>query len=407
MKLGLENITHLLEFLGRPERKFKSIHIAGTNGKGSVSAMLAAIHTADGKQTGLYTSPHLVDFRERIRVDGEMIPEAEVADFLERIWPKVEELNATFFEVTTAMAFDHFARHKVDIAIIETGLGGRLDATNVLEKPLATVITSIGIDHTAQLGPTLEHIAWEKAGILKAGVPAVVNCLPAVEHVFVERAREVGAELQFVREQGTEGTFKDIPVPFAGKHQTENLKTVLLTMSILPNPPASSAVEIGLREVIKLTGLRGRLEEFFPSELIERGVRLFLDVGHNPDALEAVREYFISEGIRPISVFGIMRDKDIDTSLAILKSFVSGFVGVHAATERALPSADLAEAARLAGMNAIDGSDVVSGFTIAMSIAKNGDTILLHGSHYVIGEFLKNFMQTGRVINTDAKAHIA
>ncbi len=235
MKLGLDNIRALLEELGHPERKFDSIHIAGTNGKGSVAAMLAAVHQVAGKRTGLYTSPHLVDFRERIRINGEMISQEEVANFLERIWPRVEELRATFFEVTTAMAFDHFARHKVEIAIIETGLGGRLDATNVLERPLATVITSIGHDHHAQLGPTLEDIAREKAGIFKPGVPAIVNCLPELESIFMNHAMVVGSPITFVRNVKASLSENEVWEPaFPGAHQIENLQTVRTTLSLMP-----------------------------------------------------------------------------------------------------------------------------------------------------------------------------
>src|SRR5258708_7866597 len=197
MKLGLDNIRELLGILGNPQNKFDSVHIAGSNGKGSVSAMLAAAMQGNNYQTGLYTSPHLVDFRERIKINGEMIGEEYVASFLEKIWKDVERLHATFFEVTTAMAFSYFADAGVQIAIIETGLGGRLDATNILEKPLVTVITSISLEHTAQLGNTLEEIAVEKAGIMKTGVPAIV-CVPKeLKHIFIEHGKEINAPIVF------------------------------------------------------------------------------------------------------------------------------------------------------------------------------------------------------------------
>ncbi|HEY6172625.1 MAG TPA: Mur ligase family protein, partial [Candidatus Kapabacteria bacterium] len=183
MKLGLENIGELLASLGNPQEQYPTIHVAGTNGKGSVSSMLAAALQANGYKTGLYTSPHLVNFTERIKVNGEEIPRDYVASFLEANWHKVEEVKATFFEVTTALMFKYFADKKVDIAVIETGLGGRLDGTNILRKPLATVITSIGLEHTQILGDTLELIAKEKAGIFKQGSPAIVNVAEQLHHV--------------------------------------------------------------------------------------------------------------------------------------------------------------------------------------------------------------------------------
>ncbi|MDP4200187.1 MAG: folylpolyglutamate synthase/dihydrofolate synthase family protein [Bacteroidota bacterium] len=387
MKLGLENIRALLDLLGHPERMFPSIHIAGTNGKGSVAAMLAAVQQSAGKRTGLYTSPHLVDFRERIRIDGEMISEEEVTNFLARIWPNVEALRATFFEVTTAMAFDHFARHHVDIAIIETGLGGRLDATNVLEKPLATVITSIGYDHMQILGPTLESIASEKAGIFKFGSPAVVNCSPQLESTFKQRARETRTPITFVRSASIRPVKGN--APFIGEHQVENVQTVIATLAILPRTRGQHNFHRGIEDTAKLTGLRARLEEVKTTGLSERGVRLFLDVGHNVDALLRVKDFFTSQGIRPIVAFGIMRDKDVAGALNILHGFASRFVALQAETPRALPSSDLHQAAIEAGLDSIDGGTVPNGVRLAMSLAVRGDTILVSGSHYVCGEFLR------------------
>ncbi len=399
MKLGLENIRALLDFLGHPERRFPSIHVAGTNGKGSVSAMLAAVHQAAGRRTGLYTSPHLVDFRERIRIGGEMISEAKVAQFLERIWPKVEELRATFFEVTTAMAFDHFARHNVNIAIIETGLGGRLDATNVLEKPLATVITSIGYDHTAQLGPTLESIASEKAGIFKPGVPAVVNCDSNLNWVFQKKAFEAGCNILFVRDWKVPALLKGIRPLLVGGHQEENVKTLLAAMSMLSSTLSEEAIQEGIENVTGLTGFRARLEEIHSTDLSKRGLRLFLDVGHNPQALERTKEFFDAMAIRPIVIVGLMKDKNITEALKIFKSFSCLFVPVQAKTARALPSSTLAEMADAAGLPTINGGTVLEGLEIAARNAASGNTLLLTGSHYVVGEFLENYQRTGRVIN--------
>ncbi len=389
MKLGLENIRVLLDTLGHPERTYPSIHVAGTNGKGSVSAMLAAAHQASRKRTGLYTSPHLVDFRERIRIDGEMISEKEVADFLARIWPKVEELNATFFEVTTAMAFDHFARHKVDIAIIETGLGGRLDATNVLEKPLVTVVTSIGFDHMQQLGSTLEAIAMEKAGIFKFGSPAVVNCPESLEPVFLRVAKRTFTPITFVRRVRSLLGRGHIQTPLLGSHQIENLRTALVTLGILPRDRGNPSIKRAIENTSQLTGLRARLEEIHSEQLSKREIRLFLDVGHNEDAILRLHDFFVGQGIRPQVVLGMMRDKEIRGSLRILKSFAKRIVTVQAETHRALPSSELNKDALTAGLDSIDGGNVPNGVKLALSKAKTGDTILITGSHFVCGEFLQ------------------
>ncbi len=390
MKLGLDNIRALLEDLGHPERKFDSIHIAGTNGKGSVAAMLSAVHQVAGKRTGLYTSPHLVDFRERIRINGEMISQLEVLAFLEHIWPSVEEMKASFFEVTTAMVFDHFARHNVEVAIIETGLGGRLDATNVLEKPLATVITSIGHDHHAQLGPTLEDIAREKAGIFKSGVPAIVNSLSELEHIFRSKSKEVGAPLTFVRGVQKELLYNEKWEPaLPGEHQVENLLSVRATLRSLPYHISDEIARNAIRETSKLTGLHGRLDEIEWPKLREQGLRFFLDVGHNPEALQAVRKFFKKMNVHPVVIFGIMKDKHVDQILNLVKDFAQDFIAISADTPRALPSDELATKANLLGIPAKDGGNVKNGVEMAISSASPGNILLLSGSHYVVGEFLR------------------
>lgn len=400
MKLGLENIRVILRSLGDPHRTFPSIHIAGTNGKGSVASMLAAIHTASGRKTGLYTSPHLVDFRERIRIDGVMIGERFVLEFLERVWPLVTELNATFFEVTTALAFQYFASEQVDIAIVETGLGGRLDATNVLEHPLASVVTSIGFDHMAQLGPTLESIASEKAGIIKPGSPAIVNCDRSLEWIFLKKASEVGTTVCFVRDFAAETEWTDWAqwsLALAGKHQQENLRTVLATLDVpmsghaLPKRPSEDAIREGLARTLELSGLRGRLEEIVVPELERRGVRVMLDAAHNAPAFERLAEYFISAGVEPIVILGLMQDKAIEDVVAWVRRFARKAIAVAPVSKRALASSELAVRASAAGLDALDGQDVMAGFALASESAGRGDTVLITGSHYVIGDFLKNF----------------
>jgi dihydrofolate synthase / folylpolyglutamate synthase len=404
MKLGLENIERLLERLGNSERTFPSIHIAGTNGKGSVAAMLAAIHQADGNRTGLYTSPHLIDFRERIRINGELISKEFIADFLARIWPAVEEMRATFFEVTTAMAFEYFATQKVDIAIIETGLGGRLDATNVLERPLATVVTSIGMDHLAQLGNTLEAIAGEKAGIFKRGVPAIVNCDSNLDSIFKKISEERNAPLLFVRDWDIPYEWKSLRPSFEGEHQQENLKTVLAAISVLQHQPKFEAIQAGLKQTAFSTGLRGRMEEIHDDSLSERGIRLFLDVGHNEPAFRRISEFFRKRNIRPVVIIGLMKDKDISAILEILSGFANRLVAVQANTARALPSDQLTEMARQFGLECDDGGSIAAEINNIIKTANSGEVLLVTGSHYVAGEFLKNFHSAEVVIETPTQA---
>jgi dihydrofolate synthase/folylpolyglutamate synthase len=386
MKLGLQNITELMEFLGHPERTYQTIHVAGTNGKGSVSAMLASIFQVSGKRVGLYTSPHLVSFRERMRVNGDMVPEAFIREFLSRIWPKVLELKATFFEVTTAMAFEYFKDAQVDIAIIETGLGGRLDSTNILEHPLATVITSIGWDHMKQLGNSLEEIAWEKAGIFKAGVPAIVNAPFSLHNVFLDRADEVGCSVDFI--SGEEDIH--FTPPLAGPHQRQNLRTVLATLAHIENAPTAEQISQGLSEVRMRTGFRARLEPYANARSRAKGISIVLDVGHNLDAVQQVKAEFQSCGVTPIVVVGLMKDKDISAVLREFGEFAKPFITVQAPTERAMASYELYKQAMSAGLPAIDGGSVLQGVEIAMGLAVSGDTILIAGSHYVVGEFLAN-----------------
>jgi dihydrofolate synthase/folylpolyglutamate synthase len=397
MKLGLANMHALLDHLGHPEAKFATIHVAGTNGKGSVSATLAAIFQSSGKKAGLYTSPHLVDYRERIRINGVMIPESFVEYFVRANWNIITELKATFFEVTTALAFEYFASERVDIAIIETGLGGRLDATNVLTHPLATVVTSIGWDHMTQLGNTLEAIAFEKAGIFKPNVPAIVWEENSLRSIFEEQAKKVGAQLFFVPPERMD-SLRDLEPSLIGAHQRQNLGTVLEVLNHLPDRPSDAAIRNGVTNVRELTGLRSRLEQYSHPLLTDRGLQLFLDVGHNLDALVAVREYFLAAGVRPIVVAGFMRDKDVMSVLNEIKKFADEFIAVEAPTSRALPSGELAALGTEAGLATQDGGEVMNGVRRAIASAKPNTTILLTGSHYVVGEFLANESGIGTVI---------
>jgi len=387
MKLGLDNIRKLLASLGNPQEQYPTIHVAGTNGKGSVSSMLAAALQANGYKTGLYTSPHLVNFTERIKINGEEIPRDYVANFLEANWHKVEDLKATFFEVTTALMFRYFADMKVDVAVIETGLGGRLDGTNILRKPLATVITSIGLEHTQILGDTLDLIATEKAGIFKQGSPAIVNVEEQLHHVFTKKAYEVWTSITFV-DNGSELPQELGDMSLKGRHQGQNIRTVLTTLGLISLPLDTKKAYRGILNTTLLTKLRARLEEYPYALAHEKGVKLILDVGHNAPAFEYLRDYFVSISIKPIVVAGFAKDKDIDDILTIIKSFSSSFIAVSADMHRALSAEDLQKASESNGIDSVLGGSVKDGVALAIRSANRGDVILLCGSHYVVGEFL-------------------
>ena len=387
MKLGLDNIRTLLSTLGNPQKKFKSIHVAGSNGKGSVSAMLASVMQANGYKTGLYTSPHLVDFRERIKINGEMISEEYVADFLQKIWSEVERIKATFFEVTTALAFNYFADNCIDIAIIETGLGGRLDATNVLENLLATVITSISLEHTAQLGKTLEQIAGEKAGIIKKGVPAIVNVSHDLRKIFIKKAEELDTSVQFVAD------FKNVKYiglapPFFGEHQKQNLQTVLATISRLDLSLVHKSIIQGIQNTIPSTAMRGRLEEYDYPPAREKHLTLILDVAHNPDAFRYLKKYFQELGIKPIIIAGFAKDKDIPAILKEISEFATCFIAVTANSHRAISPEELGSLAKKEGLHTFISTSPKAGIEAALKIALEGETLLLTGSHFVVGDFL-------------------
>ncbi len=388
MKLGLENISELLASLGNPQEKYPTIHVAGTNGKGSVSSMLAAALQANGYKTGLYTSPHLVNFTERIVINGAEIPREYVANFLESYWYKVEELKATFFEVATALMFTYYADMNVDIAVIETGLGGRLDGTNVLRKPLATVITSIGLEHTQILGGTLELIAGEKAGIFKSDSPAIVNVDEEIHHVFHAKANELGTRVQFVDNNLLLPSSLVRSFPLQGKHQSQNIRTVLTTLDTLTLPLDQEQSYFGISHTTELTKLRARLEEYPYVFANEKGVKLILDVAHNAPAFEYLRDYFVSTGVKPIVVAGFAKDKDIDDILSFIKSFSASFVAVAADMHRALSADELHKTAISKGVDSVLGGSVSDGIDLAVRNASKGDVILLCGSHYVVGEFL-------------------
>lgn len=401
-KKDLHNTLALCEFLGHPHQKIKSVHIAGTNGKGSVSHQLAAIFQAAGYKTGLYTSPHLKDFRERIKVNGSMISQEYIIGFVDRIMPMIDKTEPSFFEITVAMAFDYFVAERVDIAIIETGLGGRLDSTNVI-TPELSVITNIGWDHVNILGDTLAAIAGEKAGIIKPGVPVVIGeTLPETKPVFIAAAELAAAPIIFAEEErkaidwkykaselvvevvklGTdEKNFYHLDLP--GIYQTRNLVTVLEAAHQLYLKGWNlheTQVKNGLKKVKKLTGLHGRWE------VIRHHPEIVLDVAHNAEGVQQVLQQV--ELIAPAHlhiVLGMVKDKDINRVLALLPVHARYYF-TQARIPRALDSGLLQQQASAFGLQGEAYGEVNTALKAAILAAKKEDLILVCGSVFVVGE---------------------
>jgi dihydrofolate synthase/folylpolyglutamate synthase len=399
----LGNILQLSTALGHPEREWPSVHIAGTNGKGSTSHMLAAIFQEAGYKTGIYTSPHLKDFRERIRVNGEMIREDFVVDFVQRIKPLSEQLDPSFFEITVAMAFDYFAQERVDIAIIEVGLGGRLDSTNII-TPEISVITNIGYDHMQLLGNTLPAIAFEKAGIIKKGVPVVIGeHHPESAPVFIEKAYLEEAPIIFADEQHyvtdwqymrhtLSVTVANSPVAddqqvytldLAGIYQAKNLITVLEAVHLLRGRGwklEQAAVIRALRHVKKLTGLHGRWE------MIHEHPDIVLDVAHNEDGIrQLLRQIEVSDHEELHIVLGMVKDKDIDKVLSLLPA-QAHYYFTRAQIPRALPQEELAAQANALGLRGHSYPTVGEALAAAKGRAKMRDLIVVCGSVFLVGE---------------------
>ncbi len=401
-KADLVNTHAICDFLGNPERKFKSIHIAGTNGKGSTSHMLASILQKAGYKTGLYTSPHLRDFRERIRINGEMIRKDFVVDFTERTRQLAEKLEPSFFELTVGMAFDYFAHESVDIAILETGLGGRLDSTNVV-IPEVAVITNISWDHMQLLGDSLEKIAAEKAGIIKKGIPVVVGeVVPETTPIFEEKAAQLHAPLAIAAEQRQATDWhwnhqhlvvevatqhqvdhKVYELDLGGVYQVKNLLTVLEVCSQLKAAGwkiPDDAIHEGLRTVRKTTGLHGRWETVHSQPAV------ILDVAHNEDGIRnLVQQIELTDHRELHIIFGMVKDKDGSAALALLPKHARYYF-TKANLPRALDEVELQQMAAEAGLNGLTYADVNTALQAALQQAAADDLILVCGSVFLVGE---------------------
>ena len=404
LKKDLTNTLALCESLGNPQESFKSIHVAGTNGKGSTSHMLAAILQKAGYKTGLYTSPHLKDFRERIRINGKMAPKAFVTAFVKQQMKVIERIEPSFFEVTVAMAFSYFAIEEVDIAIIEVGLGGRLDSTNIIHPELS-IITNISMDHVNILGDTLPKIAFEKAGIIKAGVPAIVGTYDeATKDVFINKATEEGTSLAFATERYAveavrqvddllmlnilrdgEIYYKDLALDLSGSYQQYNIPAVIAAIDQLNQQGfniSAAHVYDALREVKKLTGLQGRWQKLSDKPLV------ICDTGHN---VAGITEVLKNIGATPHKqlhfVIGMVKDKDISKILDMLPKTASYYF-TQPNLERALPVESLQEQAMAYQLKGNAYPRVSEALAAAKLAATTDDLIFVGGSTFVVAEVL-------------------
>jgi len=380
-KADLSNTHMLCKLLNHPEKKFKSVHVSGTNGKGSTSHMIASVLQEAGYKVGLYTSPHLKDFRERIKINGEMIKEEEVIVFVEQHKKSFEEINLSFFEWTVGLAFDYFAKQAVDLAVIETGLGGRLDSTNVVE-PEVSVITNIGMDHVQFLGDNLSAIAKEKAGIIKERVPVVVGeTQEEISLVFKEKANEKNTSLSYADQEVNEEYDCDLK----GIYQQKNLKTALMAIQQLQEKGwkiSEQNIKDGLLSVVKNTGLLGRWQTLQTSPLV------ICDTGHNEEGIKEIVKQLqsISYGNLHI-VFGVVNDKSIDKVLDLLPQSARYYF-CQANISRAL---DVIELHGLAIKKELEGESYNSVQEALVAAKKNTemeDLIFVGGSTFVVAEVL-------------------
>ena len=399
MKFGLDNISALLEYSGNPQNKFKSFHIAGSNGKGSTSSFISSILMEKGFKTGLYTSPHFVKFNERVRINGTEIPDEYIVEFISGLERFIEENRPTFFEVTTALAFKYFSDLKVEYAVIETGLGGRLDATNTL-TPLASVITSISLEHTEILGDSLEKIAFEKGGIIKSGTKVFTGILPgAAEDVLQSISLKTGAELfplsGFVFKEGgnlglrTESlNIEKVEPSLYGPYQKYNAALAALTLNKTLGLDDTEVIRRGLENVVKNSGIQGRYEVYCDKP------RIIFDSAHNLEGITNFLSAFLQqtgEFTKKTLLFGVMRDKEIKE---MLKALIPHFDEIHLNSieyDRAARLEELEAVSKELGLNAYleqSGAAFIEGFA-----GRNySECLVVLGSMYVLGKIKEELL---------------
>lgn len=380
-KEGLSNSWALDEHFNHPHTKFKTIHVAGTNGKGSCSHTIAAILQAEGYRVGLFTSPHLVDFRERIKVNGDCISQEYVMDFVENERSFFEPLHPSFFELTTAMAFKYFADSHVDIAVIEVGLGGRLDCTNII-TPILSVITNISFDHTQFLGDTLEKIAMEKAGIIKRDIPIVIGeTTPETRNVFIQKAKEMNAPIFFAEEYNNP-IANELDFELKGSYQLKNKQTILCAVNHLPLSISPSSIKEGLSHVVELTGLMGRWQT------IRERPTVICDTGHNVGGWQYLSQQIKSQSCKNLHiVFGMVDDKDIDTVMNMLPTNATYYF-TQAQTKRAIPANIVKEKGKEHHLKGYVFPQVADAYKAALHHANEDDFIFVGGSSYIVADFL-------------------
>ena len=383
-KEGLANTWALDEHLGHPHRSYRTIHIAGTNGKGSCSHTLAAILQEAGYRVGLYTSPHLLDFRERIRVNGQPVPEEYVIRFVEEERAFFEPLHPSFFELTTAMAFRYFADAGVDVAVVEVGLGGRLDCTNII-RPDLCIITNISLDHVQFLGDTLAKIAGEKAGIIKPGIPVVIGeATPETRPVFARRAEETGAPIHFAEEEAVRD-YPDMEFELKGLYQAKNRRTLLAALPLLQEAGyriREEHIRNGFARVTELTGLMGRWQK------LQEHPMLVCDTGHNVGGIQYIAEQLRRQTCRQLHiVIGMVNDKDVRGVLALLPH-EAVYYFTQASVKRALPAEQLVRLAAEAGLEGEVYPDVSSAVRAAQEKSLPEDFIFVGGSTFIVADLL-------------------
>lgn len=402
VKLGLANITKFLSKIGNPHNSFNSVHVAGTNGKGSTVAIMESILMAAGYRVGSFTSPHLVDFRERIRINGSFIDKKYVTDFINENLSKIEKYHMTYFETVTGLAFSYFKDEKVDVALIETGLGGRLDATNVLH-PRAIVITNVATEHTKWLGFKIREIAAEKAGVIKPGIPVVTAAINFDARKVIRQTCEKNKSNLISVFDETQWIIKDVSrdctemdiftrsnkyynlrLQLPGRHQLENAVAALIAVELLEDQVGIKVSPLAVAAGFRNVKWDGRLQR------ISSNPDIILDVAHNPAALARIREYFSEfyEGRKTIAVFGILSDKDYKLMLEELDRMADIIILTRPMTDRAADPEALAREIPKNGFNINVIPMVRDAYKAARKIAGKDDIILVTGSHFTVGEVL-------------------
>ena len=381
-KKDLANTILLMDYLRHPEKNIKTIHVAGTNGKGSTSHLLAAVLQEAGYKVALYTSPHLKDFRERIKINGVDIPEDFVCDFMNKHKPFFKENQLSFFEMTVGLAFDYFAKQKVDIAIIEVGMGGRLDSTNII-TPLISVITNIGLDHTQFLGDTLPLIAAEKAGIIKSNIPVIIGeYTNDTREVFISKAKQENAAIYFASDLIEE----NYPSALLGDYQRHNKKTVLQTLKVLQSQNkffiSQENIINGFQNVINTTHLQGRWQ------ILQKKPKVICDTAHNKNGLEIVMQQLQKELFSQLHiVLGVVNDKDLDEILPLFPQKAKYYFS-KPNIPRGLEASILQEKASEYGLHGLIYDSVIIAYEKALQVASSDDLIYIGGSTFVVAEIL-------------------